>query len=225
LAVALLCAGGIALFGSFVNGIYPADEWLFWRYAGYWLCSLVVACACFGMGARTLRVLRVRGLSTLELLCLSFAIGLFEFELCMFLAGLLHLYRAGLFFALPALSIALNVDVLQALWRRLVQRRRLLGRKARPLGAVGLLGIAFGFTALLAVYFLILSPENVQFDSRWKHLALAEDYVAYGGVRRLDEGWVFDSRPISPATCFPGHFCCPRAGCSIAWCSPRTWNS
>lgn len=211
LAVAVLSLGGVALFGSFVNGIYPAEEWLFWRYAGYWLCSLVVACACFGMGTRTLRLLGVRGLSTLELLSLSFAIGLFEFELCMFLAGILHLYRTGLFFALPLMAIALNVNELHALGLRLAQRRRLLGRAARPLGSVGLLGIAFGFTALLAIYFLILSPENVQFDSRWKHLALAEDYVAYGGVRRLDEGWVFDSRPHFTSYLFSWAFLLPKS--------------
>jgi hypothetical protein len=211
LAVASLSLGGIVLFGSFVNDIYPVGEWLFWHYACYWLCSLLVACSCFGMGARTLRLMGVRGLPTLELLSLSFAIGLFEFELCMFLAGLLHLYRAGLFFALPLLLITINVNELYALYRRLAQRRRLLGQKARPLGAVGLLGVAFGFVGLLAVYFLILSPENVQFDSRWKHLALAEDYVAYGGVRRLDEGWVFDSRPHFTSYLFSWAFLLPKS--------------
>jgi len=54
--VALLLVGGVALFGSFVHDIYPVGEWLFWHYACYWLCSLVAACACFGMGARTLEV-------------------------------------------------------------------------------------------------------------------------------------------------------------------------
>ena len=209
--MALLLVGGVALFGSFVHDIYPVGEWLFWHYACYWLCSLVVACACFGMGARTLRLLGVRGLSTFELLSIAFAIGLFEFELGMFLMGLLHLYRTALFFVLPLLMITLNVNELYALWSRLVQRRRLLGRKARPLGAVGLLAIAFGFAGLLAIYFLILSPENVQFDSRWKHLALAEDYVAYGGVRRLDEGWVFDSRPHFTSYLFSWAFLLPKS--------------
>ena len=211
LAVALLLVGGSALFGSFVHDIYPVGEWLFWHYACYWLCSLVVACACFGMGSRTLRLLGVRGLSTLELLSIAFAVGLFEFELGMFLAGLFHLYRTALFFVLPLLLIALNLNELHALFRRLTQRRRLLARRPRPLGAVGLLGIAFGFVGLLAVYFLILSPENVQFDSRWKHLALAEDYVAYGGVRRLDEGWVFDSRPHFTSYLFSWAFLLPKS--------------
>jgi len=74
-----------------------------------------------------------------------------------------------------------------------------------------LLAIGFGFVALLAVYFLILSPENVQFDSRWKHLALAEDYVAYGGIRPLREGWVFDSRPHFTSYLFSWAFLLPKS--------------
>ena len=211
LAVALLAVGGALLFGTFVNDIYPLGEWLFWRYAVYWLCSLLCAVACFGVGARTLSLLGIRGLATLELLSISFGVGLFEFELAMFGAGWLHLYRAPLFFLLPIALIALSADELRALWLRLVQRQRLLARQPRQLGAAGLLALAFGFVGLLAVYFLILSPENVQFDSRWKHLALAEDYVAYGGVRRLDEGWVFDSRPHFTSYLFSWAFLLPKS--------------
>ncbi|MEO6603463.1 MAG: hypothetical protein ABIQ16_26505 [Polyangiaceae bacterium] len=211
LLVALVLVGSALLFANFVNGIYPAKEWLFWRYATYWLCSLTCVAACFGAGAATLRLLKLRGLPTFEVLSIAFAVGLFEFELSMFVAGWLHLYRAALFFVLPLLFLGLTHPDLFALWRRLEQRRRLLGRHTRPLGAVGLLAIAFGFVGLLAVYFLILSPENVQFDSRWKHLALAEDYVAYGGVRRLDEGWVFDSRPHFTSYLFSWAFLLPKS--------------
>lgn len=211
LAVAAVLLGGAALFANFVHEIYPVGEWLFWHYASYWLCSAMCVTACFGLGARTLRLLGVRGLPTLEILCLAFAVGLFEFELCMFLAGLLHLYRARLFFVLPLGLIAANFADLRRLYERLIQRQRLLSRSTRPLGAFGLLAIAFGFVGLLAVYFLILSPDNVQFDSRWKHLALAEDYVAYGGVRRLDEGWVFDSRPHFTSYLFSWAFLLPQS--------------
>jgi len=211
LLVALLLVAGAAFFANFVDGIYPIGQWLFWHYAGYWLCTFACVLACFGLGAWTLRQFGARALSTLELLCLAFAIGLFEFELSMFVAGLLHLYRTALFFALPLAFIALTFTDLRQLLQRLVQRQRLLSRHARPLGAAGVLAIAFGFVGLLAVYFVILSPENVQFDSRWKHLALAEDYVAYGGFRRLDEGWVFDSRPHFTSYLFSWAFLLPKS--------------
>ncbi len=209
--VALCLLGGAVVFINLVNGLYPTSEWLFWRYAGYWLGSLACVAACFGAGASTLRWLKVGGLPTLELLSIAFAVGLFEFELLMFVAGCLHLYRSALFFVMPLALIGVTHQELLSLWRRLVHRRRLLARKARPLGAIGLIAIAFGFVGLLAVYFSILSPENVQFDSRWKHLALAEDYVAYGGVRRLDEGWVFDSRPHFTSYLFSWAFLLPKS--------------
>ena len=211
MAVAVVLLAGAAFFATFVHDIYPIGQWLFWHYAGYWLCSLVCVTACFGLGARTLRMLGVRALSTLELLSIAFAIGLFEFELAMFVAGLFHLYRAPLFFVLPLALIVANVADLRVLFARVMQRQRLLARQRRPLGALGLLALAFGFMGLLAVYFLILSPENVQFDSRWKHLALAEDYVAYGGVRRLGEGWVFDSRPHFTSYLFSWAFLLPKS--------------
>ena len=45
------------------------------------------------------------------------------------------------------------------------------------------------------MYFNILTPENLQFDSRWKHTALAEEYAATGGVRRFAEGWTVETNP------------------------------
>ncbi len=210
-AAAALLVGALVVFARVVDDSYPIKEWLFWHYAVYWLCSVAVAAASFGLGALTLRKLGVRGLPTLELLSFSFAIGLFEFELAMFLAGACHLYRLGLFFVLPLALILLGSSELQRLFSRLRQRARLLRRRARPLGVAGLLAIGFGFIALLAVYFLILSPENAQFDSRWKHLALAEDYVAYGGIRPLREGWVFDSRPHFTSYLFSWAFLLPKS--------------
>lgn len=209
LGVAALLLGALGFFANFVHDHYAIGDWLFWHYASYWLCSAAVVLASVGMGARTLRWLGVSGLPTLELLAIAFGVGLFEFELAMFLTGLLRLYGTRLFFGLPLALIALNLDELQRLYRRLLSRQRRLA--TRPLGLPGVLAIGFGFTALLAIYFLILSPDNVQFDSRWKHLALAEDYVAYGGVRRLDEGWVFDSRPHFTSYLFSWAFLLPKS--------------
>ncbi len=207
----LLLLAGAAFFVDFVNGLYPVADWLFWHYAVYWAASLVCICACFASGARTLRMFGARGLNTGEVVSLAFAVGLFEFELAMFLAGTVHLYRALLFFLLPAGLIVASFGDLHRLVRRVLHRHRLRGLSAHPLGITGVLAVAFGFMALLAIYFVILSPENVEFDSRWKHLALAEDYVAYGGIRRLGEGWVFDSRPHFTSYLFSWAFLLPKS--------------
>ena len=40
----------------------------------------------------------------------------------------------------------------------------------------------------IAIYLTIMTPENAQFDSRWKHMGLAEEWVARGGIERFPEG-------------------------------------
>lgn len=206
-----LLVGALAVFAVAVNAHYPIDEWLFWHYAAYWLSSAAVVAAAFGLGTASLKALRLTSLPTLEYASFAFALGLFEYELAMFLAGAGHLYKTGLFFVLPLAAIVITSSELKQLGKRVLRRERLLRRRARPIGVTGLLAIGFGLLALFAVYFLILSPENVQFDSRWKHLALAEDYVAYGGIRPLREGWVFDSRPHFTSYLFSWAFLLPKS--------------
>jgi len=210
IAAGLLVAA-LAVFAVVVNEHYPIDEWLFWHYAVYWISSLAVVVSAFGLGTMTLKALRLASLPTLELASFAFGLGLFEYELALFLAGACHLYKTGLFFILPLAVVTATSSELKELGQRVLRRERLLRRRARPLGLNGVLALGFGFTALLAVYFLILSPENVQFDSRWKHLALAEDYVAYGGIRPLREGWVFDSRPHFTSYLFSWAFLLPKS--------------
>jgi hypothetical protein len=51
----------------------------------------------------------------------------------------------------------------------------------------------------------------VQFDSRWKHMSLAEDWVAWGGLRRRDEGWLFAARPHITTLLYTWAFLLPGA--------------
>jgi hypothetical protein len=48
--------------------------------------------------------------------------------------------------------------------------------------------VAFGLVLLAMIYFKILTPENAQFDARWQHLALTEQYARVGFIRRFGEG-------------------------------------
>ncbi|HEX9619895.1 MAG TPA: hypothetical protein VF989_07165, partial [Polyangiaceae bacterium] len=77
---------------------------------------------------------------------------------------------------------------------RAVQRKREFQRSPE-LRAFAFAVVAFGCGGLLMLWFLVLTPDNVQFDSRWKHMALAEDFVAHGGMRRFPEGWIIAARP------------------------------
>src|SRR5690606_23373510 len=95
---------------------------------------------------------------------------------------------------------------------RLFQRvRRVVERRPPRVTPFRLLVFAFGFLAFGMVYFLVLTPENVQFDSRWKHMALAEDYVVHGGLRRATEGWAFSARPHMTSYLFVWAFLAPKA--------------
>ncbi|HET9957384.1 MAG TPA: hypothetical protein VFQ61_22955, partial [Polyangiaceae bacterium] len=190
LTCVLLIAAGFFL--GFVDRSYPIREWLFFRYAGYWAVVLVWGAGSFGVGYGLLtRVFRVRfGLLTEALL--SFTLGQLAFEYLLFLVGLCQGYRAFAFYLVPLAFLALGGGGLLALLRR---TQRILARPAPPRSLLRFATLAFGCAALGMIYFLILTPDNVQFDARWKHMALAEDYAAHGGIHRSPEGWMFAARP------------------------------
>ncbi|MDQ2643823.1 MAG: hypothetical protein M3020_08425 [Myxococcota bacterium] len=208
LGVGVVLALGIALFAWVGHGHYPIPDWLFWHYAGYWVAVLVWAAGCVGTGAFLLeRVFRLR-LPLLEHWLLSFTLGLFAFEWLMFLVGAAGLYRKSTFFLAPILPLAVGQPALTALWLR---TRKLLRRRPPRLTPLTGLALAFGLFGLGMVYFLVLTPENIQFDSRWKHMAIAEDWVVHGGLRRPTEGWVFSARPHMTSYLFAWAFLAPKA--------------
>lgn len=193
-ATGVLLLAGIVTFALVVSRHYPIQHWLFWRYAGYWLAAAVMALSAYGIGHLVLqRVARVR-LPLLEHAVVSFALGIFGFELVWFFTGAVQAFHAPAFFLVPALLLAL---VARPLWTHAGHVRRVLGRHRRnvPLLGPGLVPLLFGVAGLAMVYFLVLTPENVQFDARWKHMGLAEDYVAHGGIHPAAEGYVFSARP------------------------------
>jgi hypothetical protein len=204
----LLLVAGAAVFLRVVNESYPIEQWLFWHYATYWVACAVWLAGVLGVGHLTVtRGFRL-SLPLGEATVTALAVGLFEFELAMLLAGMVHAFRTPLFFALPLAFVLGGAHSLRALgrgFRRLVRRRRPL------LGVTGALAIGFGLLVFAMLYFAMLSPENVQFDSRWKHMSLAEDWVAWGGLRRHDEGWLFAARPHITSLLFTWAFLLPGA--------------
>ncbi len=208
IGVAVVLALGIALFAWVGHGHYPIPDWLFWHYAACWVAVLVWAAGCLGTGAFLLeRAFRVR-LPLLEHVLVPFTLGLFAFEWLMFLLGAAGLYRKSTFFLAPILPLAIGLPALGALW---VRTKKLLRRRPPRLTPLTGLALAFGLLGLGMVYFLVLTPENVQFDSRWKHMAIAEDWVVHGGIRRATEGWVFSARPHMTSYLFAWAFLAPKA--------------
>ncbi|MCC6552966.1 MAG: hypothetical protein IT372_08090, partial [Polyangiaceae bacterium] len=191
-AVALF---GIVYFGRTVHAHYRVEQWLFWRYAISWLCAIAWSVACLAAGHAVLKRLLGRTLPLWEHGALSFAVGVYVFYVAMQLAGLAGLYGPVLFVALPALLFAASARPFLRTARRVVRHVRHHRRRSAPpplwtfpVAALGLLGLAM-------VYFSILTPGNVAFDSRWYHLGLAEHYAAAGAARRFDEGYVIGASP------------------------------
>lgn len=115
------------------------------------------------------------------------AVGFFTFFLLMFVLGLLHWYGPIVFFALPLSMIAVGA---RPLWRELAPKITDGLRTARRPNLLVWVATAFGVSCLALVYFAILTPANVSFDSDWKHLGVAQQYAAAGGIVRFDEGWL-----------------------------------
>jgi hypothetical protein len=131
LAVVLLLA---ALgFARFYAKFYPIEEWLFWRYAIYWLACAFWSLGCVSTGYVIVRGLRGVSPPLLETLCLSFGAGLVVFYLAVNALGAVHGLHAPTFFALPLVMFAVGARPLWGLLRRYVRhvRYRASGRKAR----------------------------------------------------------------------------------------------
>jgi hypothetical protein len=209
-SILTLCVilAGAATFGWVVNRHYPIDEWLFWHYAIYWVATGAWLSGTLGVGHLIVtRTFRLR-LPTHEATVTALAVGLFAFELAMLALGITRAYRSVAFFAVPIAFFAGGFAGI----RELYERWRTIFVRARPrLGLLGLASIAFGCLVLAMIYFAALTPENVQFDARWKHMSLAEDWVAYGGLRRRDEGWLFSARPHMTSLLYTWAFLLPEA--------------
>lgn len=184
----LLLIGAAVFFARFVHRFYPIQQWLFWRYAGYWLLCIVWSAACVSAGHLTLKLVLRRTLPLVEHLCTCFAVGAFEWFLAINVAGFLQLYRPPLFVALPLIFLGAGFVPLRRYLTRAYRHLRHARRRAAPAPLWTWAVLAFGLVGAAMVYFLILTPDNIQFDSRWKHLALAEEYVVSGGIRRFPEG-------------------------------------
>src|SRR6185437_4898602 len=193
LCIVLLTA--TVFFASFVNQSYAIGKWIFWHYAGYVLASLVFACACASTGHLLVKKVLGHTLPFREHLGTSFTAGVFVFYFVLSLLGFVHLYGAPLFYLLPASMLAAGGPSLFRLTRRYARGVAHLRSKrpGPPLLAYAI--IAFSVIGFGLIYFNILKPDNLQFDSRWKHTALAEEYAASGGVRRFAEGWTVETNP------------------------------
>jgi hypothetical protein len=200
LSMAVLVALGFFL--RFVHGFYPIQHWLFWHYLPAWIFALLWAASCISAGFGTLKLLLPSPLPAAEHFTLAFGVGLYEFFLALFVGGLFGLYGAVFFFLLPLALFAAGAVPLWHYLRRFHRHFRAARRRAPPPGPWSFVVFGFGLLGLSLIYFLILTPDNVSYDSRWQHLGLGEHYAAAGGIRRSPEGSYVAAAPHLAATIY-----------------------
>ncbi len=183
--VAVLAAG-LVYFGVKVDGVYPVKDWLFLRYAAYWVVSLAWLASCLLAGYALCGVLVRGALPKLEQLTLGLALGVLCFGLGVFFVGLAHGLSVLTFFLLPAVFALFGY---RRSGKELLHfaRRTLRSEWRVPAWQVPVLVLAV--LALGIVYFTILSPEVVSFDVRWYHMPIAQRYALSGAVSRFEEGF------------------------------------
>lgn len=191
----VFAAIGLAIFVGVSTHYYPIKEWLFVRYAGYWLACFYWGAGCLSAGHFVTRRLSPTPLPLRDHLAVAFAVGVVVYYFVTSVAGLFYLYKSWYFWLAPLLLFAVGARDLVRTLRRARRHLRAARTRSRAAPWWVLPIVVFGLLGLGMVYFLILTPENVQFDSRWKHFALAEQYAVTGGVRRFPEGWTVETNP------------------------------
>lgn len=196
LGLFLVLTAALILFWKLTTKHEPADTWVFWRYAGYWLCTLSFCAGCLSTGDFIVRRLLPGRLPLREHLGTAFAVGLFVYYFVASAAGLAFVFGKAFFWLTPLIMFAVGARGLLRTFARLIRHVRHARRTyARPSSWTVVPIVAFGLLGFAMVYFAILTPDNVQFDSRWKHMALAEQYAVTGGIRRFPEGWTVETNP------------------------------
>ncbi len=195
--LALLALAGSWKFVSVMNEHYPIREWLFWRLACCWVLSAAFSISCLLPGMALLQRVLGRTLPVREHLTLSFGVGVMLFFLTMFFAGAVGLYRTWMF---PVIPMGLSLLGARSGWRyfrRLARHRRYARKRHVPRHEeLWLWPVVFaGAVGVLMLYASTLVPNNLAYDVRWYHMAIAEQYSIAHRMTRFDEGWFLGSYP------------------------------
>lgn len=189
IGVLAVCLAGLVVAHGYADDHYPIKNWLAWRLIGYWGASIAFVVSSVSVGHLTVRWVAKDEIGPLEHLALAFAVGVIEFQLLVVLAGFFGLYYSWFFYVPPLLGL---VGV-RSLWRFVRASHSHYSRE--PLRPLQWVMLVFGLGSLGLIYFNLLVPDNVSFDSRAMHMGIAEDFVASHGIRRFGEGWVFGGAP------------------------------
>lgn len=177
-AVAVLCVVGTAIFAAAVGTHYPLKDWLFWSLLPLWSWCALLNVAWLSFGHLVVaRWLRLDHLPTLEKLVVSAAVGMVGFVMAMYGAGAVGLFRPLFALALPVVMVMAGARPLWQLLRRTWTSYATAPARTSLLGGFA---VAVGAVCVVLLYLQCLTPAALNYDSRWYHLTIAQDYANAG---------------------------------------------
>jgi len=183
----LIAVGGAVFLALWLNRFEKLQSWFFFDLAKIWLWQCVLCVACVSAGAVVVRrLLPDSDRTRLETIAYAYPVGLLMFALGMYLGGFLHLLGPVFAVVWPALMIAAGAPSARVAWRE--------ARAAGTLPALTLRGLPLvlsvvGLLFLGLLYLGALSPDALNYDSRWYHLVIAQDYAREGHIVKFPGGW------------------------------------
>jgi len=190
IAAGLIAAGGAAFLARWLHHFEKLQSWFFFDLATIWLWQIYLCVACVSAGAVVVRRLLPAGDRTrLETIAYAYPVGLVAFVLGMYLGGFLHLFGPVFAVVWPALMIAAGARQARAAWQQARAAGTLPTLTLRGLPLVlSLIGLLF--VGLL--YLGAMSPGALNYDARWCHLVIAQDYAREGHIVKFPGGWTMN---------------------------------
>ena len=187
LLVAALIADVYILLAA-TNRHEPVASWIFWKYAGIWLWTLVFGISCLSTGHALLGVLPGLRLRLRERLLFDFAVGVFVFGTGIFVAGLLCLLHGPFCYLFPVVLTAAGAPSLVPYLKRAFRHVRRAPRRAASFSALRVGAAVLGTLGITLVYLSVMTPDNLAFDACTYHIPIAEYYGAAHCIRAFPEG-------------------------------------
>jgi hypothetical protein len=175
-AVILVSAIAIGLTLAFVNRIRPIEGWLVVVVGVIVGWQLLLNLAWLGLGLTVTWRLFPDRLPLTERICISVAVGVVGFVLGLYGLGGLGLFRPAFAVGLLLIALVAGIPGLQRLWREIHQQAptELTPSMGRWVGSAA---TVFGILGVGVLYLGVFTPDAINYDARWIHLSIAQDYA------------------------------------------------
>jgi hypothetical protein len=182
LAVGLIAVGAVL---PFLDRFQPLGTWLAIPLGVILAWQVVLNLAWAGAGLLVTRRLLPVGLPPIERLCIGVAVGVTGFAFALYLLGALHLFRPAFAVGLVIVFLATGLPGLRRWWHESATDTF----AALPKGWLGTAVVVFGIFGIGIAYLGVLTPDAINYDSRWMHLASAQDYAREGRLLAFSGDW------------------------------------